>query len=212
MKHIIIADDHAVVRTGLQLIIDETNDMRVSGEASNGHELTALIVNNDYDLLIMDASMPGKDGIELLQDVKKIKPRLPVIVFTMNNDENFAIRMIKAGAAAFINKETDTDNILQAIRTVLGGKRYFSQAQAEMLAELVSLPDNFAQLPHQKLTDREFQIMFLLASGYKNNEIANKLNVSKNTIANHRTAILKKMNMVNNVEITRYAIKNGIVK
>jgi two-component system, NarL family, invasion response regulator UvrY len=212
MKRIIIADDHAVVRTGIQLILDETEDMRVCCEACNGNELVAALIQETYDLLIMDASMPGKDGIDLLYDIKKLRPAMPVVVFTMNNDDNFAIRMIKAGAAAYINKETEPNSILMALRAVLLGKKYFTPAQAELLAELVSQPNNYAQLPHETLTDREFQIMFLLASGQKNSEIADKLNVSKNTIANHRTAILKKMNMENNVELTRYAIKHGIVK
>ncbi len=212
MKRIIIADDHAVVRTGLQLILEETDEMEVCGEASNGEELLNNLINNNYDLLILDASMPGKDGIDLLRDVKKISPCMPVVIFTMNNDNHYAIRMIKAGASAFINKETKTEYIIIALRRVLSGKHYFSPEQSELLAEIVSEPHKFEQLPHEQLTDREFQIMFLLATGLKNGEIAEKLKISKNTIANHRAALLRKMNMESNSDLTRYAIRQGIIE
>ncbi|ASB48601.1 response regulator [Alkalitalea saponilacus] len=211
MRRIIIADDHAVVRTGLQLILNETDDLSLCAEATNGEELIKLIINDKFDLLILDASMPGKDGLDLLIDVKKINPELPVIIFTMNNDSHYAVRMIRAGASAYINKETDTDLILNAIRKVLQGKHYFLPEQSDLLEDILNLPQSLYQLPHEQLSDREFQIMFLLSSGLKNGEIAAKLKISKNTVANHRTSILKKMNLENNAELTRYAIQHGII-
>lgn len=209
---IIIADDHAVVRTGMQLILDETSDLSICCEVSNGTELMHQLLKAPYDLLILDASMPGRDGLDLLKEVKTLYPQMPVVIFTMNGDDHYAIRMIKAGAAAYIQKETQPSEIIHVLRTVIGGKRYFFPHQAELLAEMVSDPHRFNKLPHELLTDREFQIMFMLASGLKTNEIADKTALSRHTVANHRTHILKKMGMEGNAEITRYAIQQGIIK
>jgi two-component system, NarL family, invasion response regulator UvrY len=211
-KRIIIADDHAVVRMGMQLILDETNDLGICDEACNGQELMHKLANNHFDLLIMDASMPGRDGLDLLREIKGAFPKLPVMVFTMNNDDNYAIRMIKAGAAAYVLKETQSAEIIQIIRIVITGKRYFSPLQLDLLANLVNEPAKYVKMPHEELTDREFQILLLLASGQKTHDIANKLMVSKHTVANHRSTLLRKMGMRGNAELARYAVMQGIIK
>jgi len=213
LKRIIIADDHAVVRTGLQLILDDTTDMAICDEASNGQELLEKLGRNSYDLVILDISMPGRDALDVLKDIKTNCDRLPVVIFSMNPDEIYAIRMIKNGAHAYINKQTNPKQIIQVLRTVLSGKKYFTQQQSEMLAELVSESDKPpVPLVHESLTDREFQVMSMLASGLKKKEIADKLSISKHTVGNHRNNILHKLGIANNSELTRYAIHNGIIK
>jgi len=213
LKRIIIADDHAVVRTGLQMILDETTDLSICGEASNGYELIEKLKTDHYDLVILDISMPGKDTIDVLKEIQATWVRLPVVILSMNPDEIYAVRMIRNGASAYINKETDPQQIITILRVVLSGKKYFTQQQSEMLAELVIEPEKNANvLLHEALSDREFQIFSMLASGMKKSEIAEKLSISKNTIGNHRSNIMHKMNLATNSELTRYAIQHRIIK
>jgi two-component system, NarL family, invasion response regulator UvrY len=209
---IIIADDHAVVRTGLQMILDETPDLSIEDEARNGQELLDKLQSNEYHLVILDISMPGKDALDVLIEIKARWSSLPVVIFSMNRDEVFAIRMIRNGASAYINKETKPKQIIEILRTVLGGRKYFSPFHAEMMAEMVSDPGKSTVLPHRTLTDREFQVFSLLASGIRKSEIAEKLVISKNTLSNHRNNIMKKMNISSNSDLTRYAIQNGIIQ
>lgn len=213
LKRIIIADDHAVVRTGLQLILDETTDMSICDEAANGDELIEKLRRNRYDLVLLDISMPGKDAMDVLKEIKTTWERTPVVIFSMNPDEIYAVRMIRNGASAYINKETDPKRIIEILRIVLSGKKYFTQQQSAMLAELVIEPEkNTGSLLHETLSDREFQIFFMMASGMKKSEIAEKLAISKHTIGNHRSNIMHKMNLTTNSDLTRYAIRNGIIK
>ena len=209
---IIIADDHAVVRTGLQMILDETPDLSIEDEARNGQELLDKLQVAEYNLVILDISMPGRDALDVLIEIKTRWESLPVVIFSMNPDEVYAIRMIKNGASAYINKETKPKQIIEILRTVLSGRKYFSAYHAEMMAEIVSDPGKSKILPHKALTDREFQIFSLLASGIRKSEIAQKLIISKNTLSNHRNNIMKKMNISTNSELTRYAIQNGIIQ
>ncbi|NJK85738.1 MAG: response regulator transcription factor [Bacteroidales bacterium] len=191
-KRIIIADDHAVVRTGLQLILDETPDLCIADEARNGDELLVKLENEFFDLIILDLYMPGRDSLDVLKEIKQRWPSVPVIIFTMNPDDIYAIRMIRNGASAFINKETQPPQIIDIIRTVLSGRKYLSHRQSEMLTEMFSEPLQRLSPIHEQLTDREFQIFVLLTSGLKKNEISNRLSISKNTLNNHKTNILKK--------------------
>jgi DNA-binding NarL/FixJ family response regulator len=211
-KKIIIADDHAVVRTGLQLILDETDDLEITGEARNGDELLEKLKSKAFRLVILDISMPGKDSLDVLKEIKTSYPALPVVIFTMNSDEFYAIRMIKSGASAYINKETNPAEIIHILRTVLNGRKYFTQSQTEALAQLVTEPSKLSPLKHESLTDREFQILIMLASGLKKTDIADKLAISKHTIGNHRNNILKKMNMATTSDLTKYSIQQGIIK
>jgi DNA-binding NarL/FixJ family response regulator len=212
VKRIIIADDHAVVRTGLQMILDETSDLSITGEARTGEELLDKLSTKEYDLVILDISMPGKDALDVLKEIKNHWPHVPVVIFTMNPDEIYAIRMIRNGASAYVNKETKPEQIIEVLRTVSNGKKYFSPQQTEMLADMVTSPEKVNPALHELLTDREFQIFFMIASGLKKSDIAEKLIISKHTISNHRNNILKKMNMTMNSELTRYAIQHGIIQ
>lgn len=211
-RKIIIADDHAVVRTGLQLILDETPDLGIKAEARNGQELLDLLSKEVYDLVILDISMPGKDALDVLIEIKATQPQLPVVIFSMNPDEIYAIRMLTNGASAYINKETKPKQIIEILRTVLMGRKYYSPLHAEIMAGMVSDAPNKAVLPHSTLTDREFQIFSMLAMGIRKSEIADKLSISKNTLSNHRNNIMKKMSITSNSELTRYAIRHGIIK
>ena len=213
LKRIIIADDHAVVRTGLQLILDETTDMSICDEAANGDELIEKLRRDRYDLVLLDISMPGKDAMDVLKEIKTTWERTPVVIFSMNPDEIYAVRMIRNGASAYINKETAPKRIIEILRIVLSGKKYFTQQQGSMLAEWIIEPEkNVDTLLHETLSDREFQIFFMMASGMKKSEIADKLAISKHTIGNHRSNIMHKMNLTTNSDLTRYAIRHGIIK
>jgi len=213
-RGIIIADDHAIVRTGLQLILDDQDDLSVVDEARNGQELlNKLHANEDkYSLVVLDISMPGKDALDVLKEIKTTYAYLPVVIFSMNPDEVYAMRMISNGASAYINKETKSEQIIHILRTVLSGRKYISPEQAEMMTEMMTTPGNINKLPHETLTDREFQVFTMLANGIRKSEIAEKLSISKNTLSNHKNNILKKMNMSMDSELTRYAIQNGIIQ
>lgn len=210
-KRIIIADDHAVVRTGLQLMFDETNDLELVDEAATGDELLVKLSMNRFDLVILDMSMPGKDSIDTLLKIRQDWPTLPTVIFSMNSDEAFALRMLKNGAFAYINKQTNAKQIVEIIRTVLSGKKYFSAHQSEMLADQAISPATGSADLHLLLSDREYQVFNLLAAGTRNSEIAEKLGISKNTVNNHRNSIMKKMNMSQNSELTKYAIQHKII-
>ena len=212
LRRIIIADDHAVVRTGLQLILDETNDLSIVDEARNGQELLDKLQKNTYDLVILDITMPGKDALDVLKEIKTTWLTLPVAIFSMNSDDVYAVRMLSNGASAFINKETKPTQIIEILRVVLSGKKYISPQQAEILAEYVSSPVKSVEATHKLLTDREFQIFCLLASGVSKSEIVAKLEISINTLSNHRNNIMKKMKLSANSDLTRYAIQTGIIQ
>ncbi len=209
---LIIADDHAVVRTGLQLILDETLDLRIVEEARNGQELLDKLQTDSFDMILLDVSMPGKDALDVLKEIKSSWPSLHVVIFSMNSDEVFSVRMLRNGASAFINKETKPSQIIEIIRIVLSGKKYISPKQAEIMADFLSQPQKNVGTSHELLTDREFQIFCLLAEGIRKTDIAEKLEISINTLSNHRSNILKKMKMSANSDLTRYAIQTGIIQ
>ena len=212
IHEIIVADDHAVVRVGLQLILDETTDLAIMDEAENGQELLDKLRVRKYDLVILDISMPGTDAMEVLKEIRTCYPEMPVVIFSMNPGDVYAIRMLTGGASAYINKETNPDKIIEVLRTVLSGKKYYFPEHAEMMAEIIHHPERRNVLLHETLTDREFQIFALLASGVRKSEIALKLGISKSTVNNHRSSILKKMNMSINPELTKYAIQHRIIQ
>jgi DNA-binding NarL/FixJ family response regulator len=209
---LIIADDHAVVRTGLQFILDETNDLRIVDEARNGQELLDKLKEYSYDLVILDISMPGRDALDVLKEIKSNWPELHVVIFSMNINEIYAIRMLSNGASAFINKETKPAQIIEILRIVVSGRKYISPQQAEILSDYISNSQKNAISSHNLLTDREFQIFCLLADGMRKTEIAEKLDISINTLSNHRSNILKKMKMSANSDLTRYAVQYGIIQ
>lgn len=210
MIRIIIADDHAVVRKGLKQIFDETQDLTVIDEANSGHELLEKVRLNKYDVVILDISMPGKDGLDTLKELKILQPDLSVLVFTVFPEEQYAVRILKAGAAGYLNKECEPEEMIDAIRKVARGRKYISPFLAELLASNL---DTAGETPvHELLSDREFQVMCLIASGKSVSDIAKELSLSINTISTYRLRILEKMSLKNNSEITHYAIKNRLVE
>lgn len=210
MIKIIIVDDHAVVRKGLKQIIEETPDLVVADEASSGFELMEKIRQKRYDVILLDISMPGKDGLDTLKELKNGKFDSPVLVFTVYPEEQYALRVLKAGAAGYINKECEPEELIEAIRKVSQGRKYISPDLAELLAS--NLDSASEQSLHDALSDREFQVMCMIASGKTVKDIAKELYLSINTISTYRIRILEKMNMKSNAEITHYAIKNRLVE
>jgi two-component system invasion response regulator UvrY len=209
MIRIIIADDHAVVRRGLKQIFDETHDLHVVDEASSGNELLDKVRHKNYDVVILDISMPGKDGLDTLKELKNLQPDLPVLVFTVFPEEQYAVRILKAGAAGYLNKESEPEEMLDAIRKVAQGRKYISPFLAELLASNLDIT---GETPiHDSLSDREFQVMCMIASGKTISDIAKELSLSINTISTYRIRILEKLNLKNNAEITHYALKNRLV-
>lgn len=209
MIKIIIADDHAVVRTGLKQIIESDPHLKVTGEASSGFELLEKIQEGNYDVVLLDISMPGKDGLETLKEIKRIRPKLPVLIFTVYPEDQYAVRLLKAGAAGYLNKECEPEELIEAIHRVAMGRKYVSENLAELLAQ--KLEDTSSVPLHEQLSDREFQVLCLIASGKTIKEIADELQLSSNTVSTYRIRILEKMKMKNNAELTHYAIKNGLV-
>ncbi len=210
MIRIIIVDDHAVVRRGLTQIFEDTPDIIVTDEAGSGNELLQKIKQFKYDVVLLDISMPGKDGLDTLKEIKSIKPDLPVLIFTVYPEEQYAVRVLKAGASGYINKECEPDEIIEAIRKVSHGRKYISPTLAEILA--ANLETGGENPIHDNLSDREFQVMCMIASGKTVSVIAKELNLSINTISTYRNRILEKMNMKTNAELTHYAIKFRLVE
>jgi len=209
MIKILIADDHAIVREGLKQILSESPDLVVAAEACSGQEVLEKISKNDLDLVVLDIAMPGRGGLDILKEIKTQKPRLPVLMLSMYPEEQYAIRVLKAGASGYLTKESAPDELVKAIRQISQGKKYISPSLAEKLAiDLELSPD---KLPHEILSDREYQVMCMIASGKTLKEIADGLSLSIKTISTYRSRILEKMNMKTNAELTHYAIKSNLV-
>ncbi|MCK4799058.1 MAG: response regulator transcription factor [Spirochaetes bacterium] len=209
MIKVIIADDHPVVRKGLKQILEESHHIVVEDEVSNGQELLEKLHTKNFDIVLLDISMPGRSGLDILKQIKYDKPNLYVLVLSMHPEEQYAIRALKAGASGYLTKESAPEELINAIIKVSRGGKYVSSSFAEKLA--FSFTDDPQKPPHEKLSDREFEIMRMLASGKRVTEIAEELFLSVKTISTHRAKILKKMNFKNNAEITKYAIKNNLM-
>ena len=209
MIKIFIADDHEIVREGLKQIVGDTSNMLIAGEASNGHEVLNKVLKNDYDVVVLDISMPGINGLDVLKQIKSQKPKLPILVLTMHPEEQYAVRVLRAGASGYLTKESASDELITAIRKVSTGRKYVSSSLAEKLA--FGLEFDSEKPLHETLSDREYQVMCMIASAKTVKEIAEELFLSAKTISTYRTRILEKMNMKNNAELTHYAIKHGLV-
>jgi len=209
MIKIVIADDHDIVRAGLKQIISDTRDMKVTGESGSAEQLIDLIKKNEYDVVLLDLKMSGMNGLDAIKHIKLLKPDLPVIVLSMHAEDQYAVRTIRAGASGYITKETASENLVAAIKKAVAGGRYISPALAESLAD--SIAWGGMDTPHEILTDREFQVMCMIASGKSVSEIASELFLSVKTISTYRQRILKKMNIKNNSELTHYVIKNNLL-
>lgn len=209
MIRVLIADDHAVVRRGLVQIISETLDLQVAAEAGSGFEALDLARRQPFDAVVLDLSMPGQSGLDTLKQLRAEHPQLPVLVLSMHAENQYAVRVLKAGAAGYLTKESAPEELVRAIRRIAGGGKYMSPAVAEAL--LFHLDADATGPLHATLSDREFQVMRLLASGKTVSEIAGELALSVKTISTYRTRVLEKMHMRSNAELTHYAIKNDLI-
>jgi DNA-binding NarL/FixJ family response regulator len=206
---VLVADDHAIIRDGLKKIIADTDDLVVAGEASNGNAVLEKIRERDWGLLILDLSMPGRNGLELIKLIRTERPRLPVLIFSMHQEEQYAVRAIHAGASGYLSKEGDSELILPAIRKVAAGGVFISQKVAELLATDASRHTD--QLPHTLLTDREYEIFSRIVRGATLTDIADKLSLSIKTVSTHKSNILAKMSLASNVDLVRYAIDHKLL-
>ena len=206
---ILVADDHAVVRNGLKQIVGDTSDIVIAAEASNGQDALHKALEGDYDVVLLDITMPDRSGLDILKEIKSQKPGLPVLILSMHPEEQYAVRALKAGAAGYLTKESAPEELIKAMRMVSGGGKYVTSSLAEKLASVL---ETSAEKPlHQALSDREYQILCMIASGKRAKQIANELFLSTKTISTYRSRILQKMNMNNNMELTRYAMQNQLV-
>jgi DNA-binding NarL/FixJ family response regulator len=207
--NILIADDHTVVRQGLKQILAAEPDMAVVGEARNALETLNLARSVEWDALILDYSMPDGNGLSVLKEIKHAYPRRAVLILSMHPEDEVAISVLRAGAAGYINKECASDELTVAIRKAVSGKKYVSASLAERLA--AELEDGSEALPHESLSDREYRVMWMIASGKSITHIAEELSLSPNTVSTYRIRILKKLRLDNNAELVRYAIKHRLM-
>lgn len=208
MIRVVIADDHTIVREGLKQLLDGS-DFSVVGEAHDGQEVMQRVRELDFDVLLLDMSMPKKSGVELIKQVKSEKPKLRVLVLTMHEEQQYAIRAIKAGASGYLTKESASAQLVSAIRKVAGGGAFISAEVAEQLA-LGAMPHNDA-LPHTTLSDREYQVFQRIVAGQSITDIAEQLSLSVKTVSTHKARLMEKMGMENQAELIRYAITHRLV-
>ena len=210
MINILIADDHSVVREGLKQIISGNADMTVLAEAGNGNEAIEKIRGNAFSVVILDISMPGKNGLDTMKEIKVMHPDLPVLILSMYPEEQYALRFFRAGASGYLTKKSAPEELVSAIRTVSKGKKYVSPVLAE---KLIGELDITTEKPlHSALSDREFQVLCLMASGKTSGEIAEELFLSVKTVSTYRTRILEKLHLKNTAELISYAIQNQLVE
>jgi DNA-binding NarL/FixJ family response regulator len=207
---VLIADDHAIVREGLKQILADTQNIVVHGEAEHGAGAIQLTRNADADVLLLDISMPDRNGIEVLKQIRKEHPELAVLMLSMHREDQYAVRALKAGAAGYLNKQSAPAELVNAIRQVAAGRKYISPAVAQELANQVS--EDRDQLLHETLSDREFQTLTMIASGMAVSEIAAELMLSVKTVSMYRSRLLAKMKLRHNAELTHYAIKHRLVE
>ncbi|HEY9282754.1 MAG TPA: response regulator transcription factor [Pyrinomonadaceae bacterium] len=206
---VLIADDHPVVRRGLrQLLADEYRSLTV-GEAQDAGEALKLAREQGWDIIILDISMPGRSGLEVLRELKRERPKVPVLILTSHPEEQYAVRVLRAGASGYMTKESAAEYLIEAVKKVLEGGRYVSPKLAELLASSVEIDRE--KPPHESLSDREYNVLCLIASGKTVGEVAEELSLSVKTVSTYRARILGKMGMRTNAELTHYALKNGLV-
>ena len=210
MTRIVIADDHSIVREGLKRIVSSIDGMEVTGEAGNGTEVMQRVRELAFDVLLLDLSMPGRSGMELIKLIRAEKPQLRILVLSMHQELQYAVRAIKNGASGYLTKESAPAQLEQAIRKVASGGAFISAEVAEQLA-LSAMPGSQA-VPHESLSNREFEVLQLLVAGISLTDIANRLNLSVKTVSTHKTNLMQKMGLQNQSELIRYAIKHGLAE
>ncbi|THF63575.1 response regulator transcription factor [Pseudothauera nasutitermitis] len=210
MSSVLIADDHAIIRDGLKMILADEEEFAVVGEAANGHEVLAKIRERDWDILLLDISMPGRNGLDLIKQIRTEKPLMPILVLTMHQEGQYALRALRAGASGYVTKENDAEQLVTIIRKVMNGGVYLSPAMAEQLARGL-IPSVTEGPPHTRLSDREYQIFQMLIVGKGLSDIATELNLSVKTVSTHKTRILAKMNLTSLSELIRYAIAHDLL-
>jgi DNA-binding NarL/FixJ family response regulator len=211
MIRIFIADDHDILRAGLKHILADSGDITVAGEAGNGNETLAMLRQSPFDALVLDLSMPGRSGIELIKQIKSELPKLPILILSMHKEDLYAVRALKAGASGYLCKDNAEALLAEAIRKVAEGGLFITQSVTEKLA-LEVLPGRSTQAPHSRLTDREYQIFLLIVQGLGITEIGRQLSLSAKTVSTHKANILAKMNLHNSTELVRYAIQLRLVR
>lgn len=209
MLRTLIADDHAIVREGLKKILTDSPDIVVAAEAADGHQALSIVRSQHLDVAVLDISMPGRNGLEVLKIIKNEYPRLPVLMLSIYPEDQYAIRALKAGASGYLTKESAPSQLVAAIRKVAQGSNYVTPTLAEKMAFGLHL-DTSKSL-HETLSDREFDVLRMLASGLMTSQIAEQLNISAKTVSTYRSRMLEKMKMSSNSELTSYAIKHGLV-
>ena len=210
MIRIVIADDHAIVREGLKRIVDSADDLQVVGEAADGTEVMERVREIVFDVLVLDLSMPGRSGMELIKLVKAQQPRLRILVLSMHQELQYAVRAIKSGASGYLTKESAPAQLVLALRKIAGGGAYISAEVAEQLA-LGAMPGAQADV-HESLSDREMQVFRSLAAGVSVTDIASRLNLSVKTVSSHKANLMHKMSLANQSELVRYAIRHGLAE
>ncbi len=209
MTNILIADDHALFREGLKQILSREHAFQVVAEASSGQEALERIAEHNIDLVILDISMPGRTGLDVLADIRQNNPTLPVLIVSMHPEDQYAVRVIRAGASGYLTKESAASELITAVHRIADGGRYISASVAERIAD--ALGDTHHDAPHHALSDREFQVMRMLAAGKTLREIAEALILSEKTITTYRARILEKMHLRNNVELSQYAMRHDLI-
>jgi len=210
MIKVLIADDHAIVREGLKQIVADVPDIDVAGEAKDGHEALDMISKNNYDVVLLDISMPGMSGLDVLKQLRSQKPQLRVLILSIYPEEQYAVRTLKAGASGYLTKESAPDELVAAIRKVSSGGNYISRSLGERL--VANLRRDDSKQPHEALSDREFQVMRMIASGKKGKEIAEELLLSVKTVSTYRRRVLDKLGIKNNSALIRYAMQNRLLE
>lgn len=210
MIKVLIVDDHSIVREGLSKIIQLESDIEIAGVAKNAAEALKFISSNKVDIIILDISMPGMSGLDVIKDLKKLQPKVKILMLSMYPEERFAMRALRSGAYGYLTKEMAPEEIIKAIRIVFIGHKYISPTLAERIITEIQNPKEIA--PHERLSTREFEVMCMIGSAKTINEIATSLSISNRTISTYRTRILQKMNFKNNAAIMHYVIDNGLVR
>lgn len=209
MLRILIADDHTIVRKGLkQILLDEFPAAHIA-EVPDAEELIKKVMEERWDVVVSDLSMPGRSGLDALQQIKTIHPNLPVLILSIHPEEQYALRALKSGASGYLSKDTAPDELVKAVQKVLLGKKYISQSIAERLVNTFSSGNG--KSPHESLSDREFDVMKLLANGKSVSEIADMFSLSVTTVSTYRARVMAKMDMKSNADFTRYAIENNLI-